>query len=400
MQKHLFALSLGASLAVGCGGSSENPQDTQFATGNATEDGTLGSDDFETGSADGMGDGDGDGPGDGDGDGDPGDGDGDGDPGDGDGDGDGDGEPGDGDGEACASVSENANFVEVPADIIFIVDNSGSMDAEAGFVQAEMNGFSAQISNSGIDHHVVLLSSYPGDGNGICIDPPLGGGGCNNDDNNLPVYRHVDERIGSSNALSKLIQFHNEWAPSIRPDSVKHIVVVSDDESNISANSFNNQFLALDPSYDPYIFHAIVCPYDCPESADVGDRYMDLVDSTGGVLGDLCLQDFQTVFDELADAVIQGVPVSCQFDIPEPPMGMNLDPNLVNVELDDGNNNTQEIPRVTDLADCMNYPDGWYYDDPVNPMQIFLCPQTCETAQSYPMGSVNVLFGCETIVPQ
>jgi hypothetical protein len=333
---------------------------------------------------------------------DDGDDDGEGDPGDG---GDGDGDPGNDpdaeeDPEPCASVSEAADFAAVPADIIFIVDNSGSMDEETQFVQAQMNGFAAQIEMSGVDHHVVLISSYPNEeDNGICIDPPLGSGSCPNDDNNLPVYRHVEEKIGSHNALAKLISTEQEWKDSIRPDSVKHIVVVSDDESELSANSFKNQFAALDPSYESYVFHAIVCPWDCPESAAIGETYIDLVDQTGGVLGDLCAQDFQTVFDELADAVIQGVPLSCQFDIPPPPMGMNLDPHKVNVELDDGNGTLEEVPRVMDLADCMNHPEGWYYDDPVNPVQIFLCPQTCAKAQGYAMGTINVLFGCDTYVP-
>jgi hypothetical protein len=337
------------------------------------------------------------------GDGDDGD-DGEGDPSEG---GDGDGDPGNDpdaeeDPEACASVSEAADLAVVPADIIFIVDNSGSMDEETLFVQTQMNGFSAQIEMSGIDHHVVLISAYPGqpgNDNGICIEAPLGGGSCPEDDNNLPVYRHVDQKVGSHNALAKLISTELAWKNSIRPDSMKHIVVVSDDESELDANSFKNQFAALDPSYESYVFHAIVCPWDCPESAGVGETYIDLVDQTGGVLGDLCAQDFQVVFDALADAVIQGIPLSCQFDIPPPPMGMNLDPDKVNVELDDGNGSLDEVPRVMDLADCMNHPDGWYYDDPVNPVQIFLCPQTCTKAQGYEMGTINVLFGCDTYVP-
>src|SRR5690606_32808796 len=148
------------------------------------------------------------------------------------------------------------------------------------------------------------------------------------------------------------------------------IVVVSDDESDLDADDFHADFQAL--GYQNYMVHAIVCPWDCPQAADIGQVYMDLVDQTGGVLGDLCTQDFQPVFDELADAVIQGVPVACQFDIPEPPMGETLDPDLVNVELDDGNNNLEVIPRVDGVADCGNVPEGWYYDDPVNPQQIFL----------------------------
>jgi hypothetical protein len=114
------------------------------------------------------------------------------------------------------------------------------------------------------------------------------------------------------------------------------------------------------------------------------------------VLGDLCQQDFQMVFDELANAVIQKLPMSCHFDIPSPPMGMNLDHNLINVELDDGGN-LEDIPGLVDLEDCVNEPDGWYYDDPGNPAQIHLCPQTCEKVQGYEMGAINVKFGCETL---
>jgi hypothetical protein len=78
---------------------------------------------------------------------------------------------------------------------------------------------------------------------------------------------------------------------------------------------------------------------------------------------------------------------------------MELDPDKINVELDGGNEGPIEIPRVTDAADCMNWPDGWYYDDPVNPTQIFLCPQACEQAQSDSKGTIDVEFGCDTMMP-
>ena len=204
--------------------------------------------------------------------------------------------------------------------------------------------------------------------------------------------------MGSHDALELLVDTHGEWQGSIRADSVKHIVVVSDDESDLEAAEFDTQFGELAPDYESYVMHAIVCPWDCPEAADIGQTYLDLVGLSGGVLGDLCEQDFQPVFDELADAVIQGVPLSCQFEVPEPPMNMELDPDLVNVELDDGNGNVEVIPAVPDLAACMNAAEGWYYDDPLNPQQIILCPQTCQKAQSYMQGEVNVTFGCETVM--
>lgn len=330
---------------------------------------------------------------------------GDGGSGDGDGDGEelgdeaGDGDPeGDDDDDAC--VTEHAHFAQGPADIIFVVDNSDGMRIEALFVQTLMNGFAAQLEMSGVDHHIILISSYPDNGYGICVTPPLGSGSCPNYDTNLPVYRHVDEEVGGDEALTKLIETHSDWKGSIRPGSAKHIVVISDDESALDPQSFESQFEALDPSYDPFVFHAIVCPWECPSSEDIGQSYVDLAGQTGGVLGDLCEQEFKSVFDKIANAVVQSVPLSCQFDIPPLPIGMNFDPNLVNVELDDGNDNLEEVPRVVDLADCMNHPEGWFYDDPANPAQIFLCPQTCAKAQNHEMGDISVKFGCETLLPQ
>ncbi|MCH9688434.1 MAG: hypothetical protein K0V04_43790 [Deltaproteobacteria bacterium] len=119
--------------------------------------------------------------------------------------------------EECAAVSEEAELVPVPADIIVVVDNSGSMGFEAGQIQQELNGFSNQIIASGIDVHVILVSSYPNDGNGICIAPPLGGGVCPGTDNNPPTFTHVDQFVASHNAWERLLFTHPQWAGAIRP---------------------------------------------------------------------------------------------------------------------------------------------------------------------------------------
>jgi hypothetical protein len=408
-----FSLLLPVTLAT-LAGCTEMPEARQFDFWETVGDGEDGTADAtgtsdgaaDDGSYDGGSDGDQDDggsydgdSGDGDsGDGDPGDGS-DGDPGDGDpGDGDGDGDQQGGDGDSmCVPVPVVADVLQVPADIFLIVDNSSTMTKEAAFVQAQMNDFSAQLETSGVDHHIILISSYPDHNDkGICVGPPLGSGDCPNTDDNPPLYRHVDETVGSHNALAKLIASQNEWQDSVRPESVKHIVVVSDDESQLGSNAFEGQFHALGDDYDSFEFHAIVCPWACPEAGEVGQVYIDLVYQTGGVLGDLCQQDFQPVFEELADAVIQKTPMSCHFDIPSPPMGMNLDHNLINVELDDGGK-LEDIPRVEGLSDCMNNPEGWYYDDFGDPTQIYLCPQSCEKVQGYGTGAVNVKFGCETL---
>ena len=135
--------------------------------------------------------------------------------------------------EDCAAVSQAADAIKQPADIVFVVDNSGSMDFEAEQIQIKMNGFSQQIIDSGVDARVVLISSYPNDGNGICIDAPLGSGGCPGVDNNPPTFTHVDSEVDSHNAWQRVLQTHPQWGLVTRPEASLHLVVVTDDTSNM-----------------------------------------------------------------------------------------------------------------------------------------------------------------------
>lgn len=303
-------------------------------------------------------------------------------------------------GEAeCAAVSAEAELVPLPADIIFVVDNSGSMSFEATEVQNNLNDFSMQIAASGVDAQVVLLSSYPDNGNGICIDAPLGNGGCPDDDTNLPDFLHVDLRIGSHDAWEELVDSSADWSGSIREESSKHVVIISDDDPNISEDAFNTDFLALDPSYEGYFHHSVVSHSDCDSAASIGQEYIDLSIATGGIAADLCDQDFQAVFDALTTAVLDGTQVACEFPIPEPPAGEVLDPDEVNVEIGSAMGALDAIPRVDDVDGCGLVADGWYYDDAADPTMIFLCPQSCATIQGIEDGVINIGFGCETILP-
>ena len=314
-----------------------------------------------------------------------------------------------GGGGDCESLTDEADVGALPQDIIFVIDNSGSMSLEASFVQAQMNSFSIQIEAANVDSHIVLISAYPTDDDaGVCIDPPTGGGGCPGADNNLPTFLHVNSGVGSNNALQKLLDHYPDYQDVLRPTAVTHIVAVTDDNSDLNAAAFTDQFSALAPNLGDFIFHGIIAPEDpveacllgttcCLLAADKGDVYQDLIAATGGVEGNLCEQQFQPIFQAVAQQIIGGAVLACSYEIPPPPDGEVFDPDEVNVEFDDGAGGTLEIGRVDSAADCAGVMDGWYYDNPADPQVIHVCPQTCDKIQGFASASIAIKFGCETI---
>ncbi len=313
-----------------------------------------------------------------------------------------------GTGPTCNEVTDTAENKLQPADIIVVVDNSGSMDFEANFVQNYLNTFSNQIIQAGIEAHVAVISSYPDNGNGVCINAPLGKpGGCLEnppDDNNLPTFLHIDKKVSSNSALQDILGTEPQWNQILRPDGSLHMIVITDDDSNLSAGDFDSMLKAIDPAYGKYVFHAIASPEDpvqacllqtscCFQAADQGKEYETLVNMTGGVFGNLCDQDFAPVFDAVSEKVVQTAGIACEWDIPDTE---NFDPDKVNVQFDDGQGGILDIGRVDDPAQCPNVTDGWYYDDPLNPTKILLCPQTCEKVQGFDNAQIQIKFGCPT----
>jgi hypothetical protein len=296
-------------------------------------------------------------------------------------------------------LSETATVSKTPAEILFVVDNSPSMVEESTAVQERLNGFSEQIVDAGIDMRVFLLSSYPIPGaepwldTGICIDPPLGGGGCPNADNNLPLFWHVQASIGSQQLLDRLLKAHEHWGQMMREDSVKHIIVVTDDDEYIGAEEFDEAFTALDPTYEDYILHGIVS-LGCVQAAAVGETYIQLAEETGGTVADLCGQNFQPVFDTLSTAVIEGSGLSCEWPLPEAPAGRVIDPDTVTVLLQNDQGQQSEMEHTAGPQGCGEGLLGWYYDDDESPTTIVACEQTCDVLRELHTATVSIDVGC------
>jgi hypothetical protein len=299
-------------------------------------------------------------------------------------------------------------------DIIWAVDTSDSMVFELQAVEDNMNIFAGSILNQGIDVHVVLIAKpgNPTDGTifnpdpGICIDPPLATGVCPGG-SKPPNYQHVEVGVGSNNALNKFIETYPIYKPTLRPNAVKYFAVVTDDDATDgpldSAQKFITAVDTLDPGYfDVWKYFGVFCTGSCGvflACAATGDVHNQLVALKGGVAGDLCGGNnggFAPVFSALAQSVIDGKELDCEWAIPPPPPGETFDKGLVNVNYTPSGGTAMPIYHVNTAADC-GPQGGWYYDNNTTPTKVLVCPSTCTTIKADQNGKIDILFGCATV---
>lgn len=87
--------------------------------------------------------------------------------------------------------------------------------------------------------------------------------------------------------------------------------------------------------------------------------------------------------------------VPCSYGIPDPPPGVSLDRDLVNVLFTAKSGNDFVISRVDDCATS----GGWVYDNPENPTLLSLCSATCDAVTAEGIGaSLNIAYGCESVI--
>ena len=308
-------------------------------------------------------------------------------------------------GQECAGVTQQAAST-LPVDVIWAIDTSCSMTEETAAVRANMNKFSQLISNAGVDVHIVVIaeqwapSPFPGiiPEEGICIAAPLGSGQCPTD-TNFPLYAHVYETVNSTDALQKYLDMYPSYKNMLREEAIKIFTVVTDDNSALPAADFTTKLDALDPVVikpSQWKMYGIYCFTDCPSAAKPGTVYGELVTQTGGVASDMCLQNFDPVFNQLAQGVVGAAKLDCAWGIPPPPAGEKFDPGKVNVIFTPGGGKGTPIGKVASAADC-GPEGGWYYDNDQAPTKVMVCDSTCQSIQSDANGKIEVQFGCATI---
>ncbi|AUX47031.1 uncharacterized protein SOCE26_085420 [Sorangium cellulosum] len=354
---------------------------------------------------------------------------------------------------ACATALAEARTEQLPVDIVWMVDNSPSMEPAVAEVKQGLNDFAARIAASALDYRVIMLSYrsktspvtvggddlYP-----VCIPPPLAGdGSCGNGER----FFHSSVNIRSTQPLEQLLGTLGQtagyregdarggepWREQLRPEATKTLVLVTDDNSRLTADQFerfaggrtpgsSSTSLMLPPGildphwnglFEGYVFSAIygwglesdpevTCVYsDGSTPPSPGPTYTELVARTDGVRARVCdgHAAWEPFFAAVAQAVVRSSRLSCELDIPEPSGGATLDPDAVNVRIADSG--AEEVLFRVDGAEGCGPDGGWYYDDPARPEHVVLCQASCDRAQAVvgpgKAGRIEVLFGCTTI---
>jgi hypothetical protein len=306
--------------------------------------------------------------------------------------------------DACASVDIAAQEGLAPVDIIWVVDSSGSMRGEAEIVQRNMNSFSEIIGGSGIDYRVVVIS----DSEFVRVPPPLG--------DDAERFRFINQGVGSSAALSQMIDQFGMYSDFLREGAVTHYIAVTDDESSLGATDFRTQLETL--LGHSFQLHAIasppgsrscttlpiigmVCEDGCSgpggDAADNGDIYWEAAAATGGLTFSICTSDWSGLFTTLSEAIAMPTPLPCVYGLPVPPDGSALDSSRVNIVFTSSSGGEETLPNVGSFSRC-GPTGGWYYDMPMDPTQIYLCPASCDRVSADLGGAVNIAFGCATVV--
>lgn len=204
------------------------------------------------------------------------------------------------------------NMTSVPTDVIFAVDTSGSMSEETIKLEKTLPKFIETLSETFSDDSFQMFMLA--DKKDINI----------NLTNANQRYHLKDHEVKSKNALEVILDFvsNKEYQcvddkivadGCVRENSMKQMVVVSDDISDYSASEFidlvnSNDFLKGKTSINGFVGTSIDNEADWCSIVKVGQTYIDLAKdaSTSGLVQHLCEENYALLLQNLSAAILKG----------------------------------------------------------------------------------------------
>lgn len=221
-------------------------------------------------------------------------------------------------------------------DILFVVDNSGSMSPIQNQLSNRIDGFVDKIAH--LDWQIMLTTTDPRDraswGDGK-LRPMVGSQTIltRNASNPMQALKNAIN-VGASgsgdergiNATRRFLERNHSGA--VRPGAAFTAIVISDEDECSNGCNFNNNSNAksspdeliayMNDRYQDklFVFNALVAlPGDrCTQYVTAGNTYMRLQGRTNGILGSVCSTDYSSELSALGDKVaslVRSVQLEC-----------------------------------------------------------------------------------------
>ena len=309
----------------------------------------------------------------------------------------------------CASTSQTATTT--PLDMYVMMDQSGSMDEATGTslskweaVSQALAAFLNDAASTGIGVGIQYFPLVgPPDWLGDTTDSCTAGDYAKPEigmkilpGNAAPIIASMKKHSPNGStptypALKGAVTFAKTWATQ-NPTHTVVVVLATDGEPT-----------ECDPQDIPTIAAvaktaASGTPKVLTFVIGVGQSLASLnsIASSGGTQTAFLVDQGGNVVSafEAALKAIEGQALGCTYAIPMPTNGQPMDYSKVNVRLGLGGAAGVVLGYFDLAANCDATAGGWYYDDPVGPNKILLCPATCTAVMADKNAKVDILLGC------
>ena len=281
-------------------------------------------------------------------------------------------------------TEEAEDLFEQPAkpmtDIVFIVDNSGSMAEEQANLANNFEYFIYKLQSSNADYQIGVITTDHSDFEGEVITP----------DTLNAVEKFTDQAVagtGGSGTERALLMLYNcvlvggdcsEDAGFMRDDALFAGIIVSDepDQSPLSPDAYVDYVQGLKDDPDLVKIHAIagnIPVPTCSTCASAGFGYDEAVEASEGTFLDVCADDWGASLSALAESSIQDLSL---FKLSQDPVEDTIEVFVDNAQRFNGGWYTGHIEDLGNNA--VKFQDEYIPEGGAQVRIEYVVRQTCE----------------------